>query len=72
MTHEEFLQIVTQYGHESEEAIMAGKLLEKDYVHCPTYDLDCPYCLPNGRCIIDNPVEECDDFAYNYTLSEEF
>lgn len=38
----------------------------KNYIECPTYDLTCPYCLVSGECIIDNPAEECDDYAaYN-------
>lgn len=24
---------------------------------------DCPYCDKNGICHIDDPIEDCDDFA---------
>ena len=30
--------------------------------YCPTYDLSCPYCTKLGKCRLENPVEECDDY----------
>lgn len=38
---------------------------ENKYPNCPICDYFCPYCLASGECIIDNPIEECDDFFYN-------
>lgn len=38
--------------------------------NCPTFDTSCPYCLANGECTIDNPLEECDDYFY-YNGEEE-
>lgn len=30
---------------------------------CPFFDLSCPYLsLPSGKCLLDNPVLECDDY----------
>ena len=31
---------------------------------------DCPYCMPNGFCQLENPDLECDDY-YAYTGDEE-
>lgn len=33
---------------------------------CPIEDYTCPYCDANGCCMIDNPYEECDDYATIY------
>lgn len=30
---------------------------------CPTFDCTCPYCLASGECIINDPMNECDDYA---------
>ncbi len=37
----------------------------KGHVHCPVNGWDCPYfsCAPIPcQCMIENPMEECDDF----------
>lgn len=31
-------------------------------IYCPVNGWDCPY-YADGLCKIDNPIEECDDFA---------
>lgn len=35
---------------------------------CPTFDCTCPYCLASGECIIDDPINECDDYATTMEL----
>jgi len=30
--------------------------------YCPTYDLSCPYCTKLGKCRLENPQVECDDY----------
>lgn len=30
---------------------------------CPMEDIDCPY-YADGNCHLENPMEDCDDFAY--------
>ena len=31
---------------------------------CPVCDMACPYINRSGNCVLDNPAEECDEFAY--------
>lgn len=31
---------------------------------CPICDFTCPYCNANAECMLDNPYDECDDYAY--------
>jgi hypothetical protein len=31
---------------------------------CPVCDVACPYINRFGECTLDNPAEECDEFAY--------
>ena len=33
-----------------------------EHIHCPVNGWDCPY-WKSGICQLDNPMEECDDFA---------
>jgi len=33
-------------------------------IYCPVNGWDCPYWRENGKCVIDNPMEDCDDFAF--------
>ena len=33
-------------------------------VFCPANGYDCPYCDEFNRCHIEDPIEDCDDFAY--------
>ena len=30
---------------------------------CPICDFTCPYCNANAECMLDNPYDECDDYA---------
>lgn len=42
-----------------------GKIVPEEavqHIHCPVNGYDCPY-WDNGICGLDNPMEECDDFA---------
>ena len=32
-------------------------------IYCPVNGWDCPYCSENNVCYINDPMEECDDFA---------
>lgn len=32
-------------------------------VYCPVNGWDCPYWRKGGVCVIDNPKEDCDDYA---------
>lgn len=31
--------------------------------NCPVCDLTCPYCTRDGHCKLDNPMDECDEWA---------
>lgn len=33
---------------------------------------DCPYCDKNGVCHIDDPIEDCDDFAMFFESWEDW
>ena len=39
---------------------------------CPVNGWDCPYYKEGGLCTIENPVEECDDFAMFWDADDEF
>ena len=32
-------------------------------IYCPVNGWDCPYCGENNVCYINDPMEDCDDFA---------
>ena len=32
-------------------------------IYCPVNAWDCPYYTEGGVCTIENPLEECDDYA---------
>ena len=40
-------------------------------VFCPVNGWDCPY-FKEGECKIENPIEECDDFAFFWDADEEY
>jgi hypothetical protein len=40
-------------------------------VYCPVNGWDCPY-YEKGLCKIDNPIEECDDFATFWDEGEDY
>ena len=40
-------------------------------VFCPVNGWDCPY-YKEGECTIENPVEECDDFAFFWDADDEY
>ena len=33
-------------------------------MQCPSNDYECPYYDANANCMLDNPREECNDYAY--------
>lgn len=40
--------------------------MKKIHIHCPVNGWDCPYYSDEKhpcRCTLDNPFEDCDDFA---------
>ena len=41
-------------------------------VYCPVNGWDCPYWQKDGSCSIENPLEECDDFATFWDEDEVF
>jgi hypothetical protein len=41
-------------------------------VYCPVNGWDCPYWKKDGTCEIDNPIEECDDFAAFWDEDDEY
>jgi hypothetical protein len=49
------------------------KIMAKHY-HCPVNGYDCPYYeeQPNHNCVctLENPMDECDDFAGSWEGSE--
>lgn len=40
-------------------------------VYCPVNGWDCPY-YKEGECKIENPIEECDDFAFFWDADDEY
>lgn len=34
--------------------------------YCPTNNWFCPYYRNKGKCAIDEPIEECDDYMWFY------
>lgn len=41
-------------------------MMDSNLIVCPTEDYNCPYCNANGHCMMENPYEECDDYATIY------
>ncbi len=41
-------------------------------IYCPVNGFDCPYCSVNGICYINDPMEDCDDFASVFDSWEEW
>ena len=33
------------------------------YRYCPVYDTECPYYCQPMFCSLENPLEDCDDYA---------
>lgn len=42
-----------------------------EIIYCPVNGWDCSYC-ENGICYINDPMEECDDFAACFDSWEEW
>lgn len=50
-----------------------GKVMNKMIIGmpiCPVFDFTCPY-YERGYCTLENPIEECDDYAMMYDDEEE-
>lgn len=45
--------------------------LAVEHIHCPVNGWDCPY-YKNGICQLENPYDECDDFASSYNKYDEW
>ena len=41
-------------------------------VYCPVNGWDCPYWQKDGSCIIENPIEDCDDFSIFWNKDDEY
>lgn len=41
----------------------------KNSYPCPQYE-PCPHMTSDGRCELDSPAYECDDYAYEYGYDE--
>ena len=47
----------------------------KKHIHCPANAWDCPYYTDEGhpcRCILENPMEDCDDFAFYWEPEDDY
>ena len=42
-----------------------------EHIHCPVNGYDCPY-WKSGVCQLDDPMEECDDFASVWDEDDEY
>ena len=45
----------------------------KKHIHCPANAWDCPYYTDEGhpcRCTLEDPMEDCDDFAFFWDEEE--
>lgn len=41
-------------------------------VYCPVNGWDCPYYKKGGVCTIENPIKECDDFAFFWDEGDDY
>lgn len=49
--------------------------MKKNHIHCPVNGWDCPYYTDKGhpcRCTLENPIEECDDFASIWNIDDDY
>lgn len=44
----------------------------KKIFYCPVNGWDCPYWKPDGRCILEDPFYDCDDFASLWDEDDEY
>ena len=47
----------------------------KKHIHCPANAWDCPYYTDEGhpcRCTLENPMEDCDDFAFFWESEDDY
>ena len=45
------------------------------HIHCPVNGWDCPYYTDENhpcRCTLENPMEDCDDFATMWDESDDY
>jgi hypothetical protein len=42
-----------------------------EHIHCPVNGFDCPY-WNSGVCQLDNPMEDCDDFASMWDEDDDY
>ena len=45
------------------------------HIHCPVNGFDCPYYTDYNhhcRCTLENPMEECDDFATMWDEGDDY
>lgn len=41
-------------------------------IYCPVNGYDCPYYHKNDECALENPILECDDFAFFWEEDENY
>ena len=41
-------------------------------VYCTVNAWDCPYFKKDGTCVIENPIKECDDFAFFWDEDDDY
>ena len=47
----------------------------KKHIHCPVNGWDCPYysdILHPCLCTLENPIEDCDDFAAMWDVDDDY
>ena len=45
--------------------------MRKGKIYCPADSWDCPY-YKNGECGLNDPLEDCDDFAYFWEEADDY
>ena len=45
--------------------------MRKGKIYCPANGWDCPY-YKDGECGLNDPLEDCDDFAYFWEEADDF
>ena len=50
--------------------------MKQKHIHCPVEGWDCPYCkvAEDGNsciCTLENPLDDCDDYAALWTGEED-
>lgn len=46
--------------------------MRKGRIYCPANGWDCPYYNKNGECALNDPMKDCDDFAYFWDADDDY